>query len=153
MFDRMHVTRASRVMLPFYILFSLALGLTWLLQADSRTNTSLAALENVWPLRGTGVVLLVLALALAAALITKNRALCGLALLAGSVAYSALAAVFCLPLELDLVWGWPFLEVGNPAASLSAPYWPVIMVVAQFASAISVIFEEQGTYASVTSDR
>lgn len=142
-FDRMHVTRSSRIMLPFYVLFDLALGWTWVAQDAERTNASLQALRGVWPIAGTSVVLFVCAALLIVSLVLKRRALCGFTLMLGSLTYFALAVIFCLPLQLSWDWGaLPFLHLGDSGASLSAPYWPVVPAVAHLASMITILFEE-----------
>ena len=140
--DRRHVTAASWIMFPTYITFSGALGLTWLLQDQDRTNRSLTALATWWPVPYTGAILASTALTLAAALATRSRLLGALALAAGVVEYALLGFVFLTPLQLHLAWGWPFIHIGAPDASLSAPLWPWFVAMAHLASLVSVLLDE-----------
>lgn len=143
MLDRKHVTRASRIMLPFYVVFDLALGATWMLQDESRTNPSLQSLRNVWPLHGTSAVLFALAGLLVLGLIARKRIVVGIALAAGAVFYLMLAIIFCIPIITSVQASWPFFELGDRTASLSAPYWPMMPAIAQVASMVTVAFEER----------
>lgn len=150
---RANVTSASRIMLPVYVLFSGALGLVWLLQDTNRTNRSLTALAAHWPVPATGAVLVVLAVLILGSLLTRLRVAAAVAVAAAGMAYLVLGVIFMGPLGLGLTLGWPLLQIRNPAASLSAPFWPWFVAVAHFASVASLVAEESTDPAGINRRR
>lgn len=74
--DRAHVTAASRVMLPTYVVFFLLLGLNYLTAEQvALANPALAFANDVMPLPIWGGLFVFCAFVMFAALLTKRRTL------------------------------------------------------------------------------
>jgi hypothetical protein len=133
-------------MLPTYVVFSIALGEAWILQDPSRHSYALQQLDQVWPLAGTGVLLIALGSWLACGLLVHSRVVAATALATGAVAYFLLGVIFVYDAGYQPTDTFPFFRAGVPEASLSAPFWPWFVMVAHLASLLSLTRDEVGDF-------
>lgn len=141
--DRQHITRASMLMLPVDVLFSVALGLVWALQDPSRTSPALQAIRDNYSPRAVGWCLVTIGLIILVGMVTNHRGLCAVGLAAGAATYLILAVIFVAGiLHPHLSDAWPFIVTGRSHATLSGSLWPLYLVAAHLASLISLAFDE-----------
>lgn len=127
---RANITRASRVMLPAHALLSGGIGIAWLAQSDVRTRIpALYSLRHIWPIQGTGLLLVCIAALIAVGMATRNRGIAAVMLLAGAGVYLFLAVVIAV-------------SVARHPASYSAPLWALYVAAAHLASALSLASDE-----------
>ena len=121
--DRAHVTRASRIMLPTYVVFFGMVGLNYLTTSrDTLLATpALAYVDRVMSLRAWGLLFLAAALLMVAALATRRRLLyrfalrlCALSMLLFT---GATVAAACFSNATPFGWAYPALVVAACAAS------------------------------------
>lgn len=121
--DRANVTRASRIMLPVYVVFFAAIGLNYLLTPHVRliASPALYATDRVMPLHAWGALFLAAAALMVVALLLRRRPLYMYALLlcAISMGLFTLAAIAA-----------PFSSQATPGGWV----WPGFVVAACFAS-------------------
>lgn len=121
--DRHHVTVASRIMLPVYVVFFAALGVNYTFAPIGRLVESpgLAYAHSLAPLRAWGCVFLLACLTMLAALLTKRRewfrfalALCGLTM----GIFSVVMGIAIFAGEASATgWTWPLFVVAACIAS------------------------------------
>jgi hypothetical protein len=121
--DRAHVTVASRVMLPTYVLFFAVVGSNFLAGTFGRASSSpmLRYADGLMPIRVWGGLFCACALLMAAAMLTRNRYLYryGLTLCCFSMivwALVALVGIWVEPVSYS-AWAWPGFVAAACAAS------------------------------------
>lgn len=141
---RSTATAASRVMLPFYVLFNLGMGLTWTFQDDQRSSIGIRALEaKGMPSEIVGLVIAAVGLSVLLGMLSGSRFAAAMALMVASIFYAIFAGFILANLDPSLTFTpWPYLELGNARDSLSAFLWPVLVAVASFASFRSLMADE-----------
>lgn len=130
--DRQHVTVASRIMLPAYLVFFAVLGVASITTPLGRLTRSpmLDYANQIMSLRAWGSLFVACALLMAFALLTHNRdryryalLLCGFSMTLWTIV--AIVGVFAEPI------------------SYSAWVWPALVTAACFASDRSLVHQEQ----------
>lgn len=122
--DRANMTRASRIMLPVYVVVFFWLGLNFTLTDKSRLAASptLRYADNyVVNLRALGILLLFAALLLLIALLTKRRDAARYTLMVAGICFTILFFIFLTATfkaeASPSAAAWPFLGVAGCAAS------------------------------------
>jgi hypothetical protein len=121
--DRAHVTVASRIMLPMYVVFFAVVGANYLTASMTRLQASpmLRYADRLMSIRVWGALFLGCALLMLAALIRHNRSLyryglfvCFFSALTWTAV--AIAGIFAEPVSYS-AWAWPALVAAACMAS------------------------------------
>lgn len=125
--SRDRITSASKIMLPFYPIFSLAIGLSYILGDPERTSTpAFHYVREIAPLSTWGWAFLVIALLEVLALWKQSRYFMVTALAIAVGAYLAWSLSFVVSI------------IQTDDASLTAPWLWLLASVAHYASLSSV---------------
>lgn len=124
--DRAHTTRASRIMLPTHAVLALGLGVSWL-TAPIGPSAGLQAIAAVWPLRNTGIVLIVFGVVELVALLSGNRDVDAIALACGALVFTGLAVMSAFGHVTGTSWGgimvWIYIAICHTASMVSLAFY------------------------------
>lgn len=121
--DRNHITVASRIMLPSYIVFFIVVGSNFLAGTFGRAQSSpmLRYADTIMPIQVWGGVFVTCSLIMAGALVTRNRMLYRYGLLVCGISMTlwalvAVAGIWVEPVSYS-AWAWPAFVAAACAAS------------------------------------
>lgn len=121
--DRQHITVASRIMLPTYVLFFAVVGINFVAGTFGRASSSpmLRYADTIMDIRAWGSVFIACSLIMATALLTRNRMLyryglllCGISMTVWALV--AIIGIFAEPVSYS-AWAWPGFVAAACAAS------------------------------------
>lgn len=120
-------TRGSQIALPAHAFFSVAMGVAWVWQAPLSASAGLQALESVWPLRNTAIVLVCLGVVeLLMLLLVHNRAAEAITLAAAAVVMASLAGMSVGGHVPGTSWGpvivWVYIATVHVASVVSLAF-------------------------------
>lgn len=130
--DRDHVTSASLIMLPAYVILAVVFGLVYVFDPGGRVDGvhALAAQREVMPLAVWGVMFLCLAGLMCLALATRSRTLFSYALAVAAVSWFTWGCLYLASVFVD------------PAASVISPFPAWFVATACIASMVSLVRRE-----------